>query len=65
MIEKIFDLGIKKQVTYQLHYTDYEPDSWTVPVLLTQERIVNFYPDFSLKAIKLNFSECDLILNLK
>ena len=65
MIEEMFALGIKKQVTYQLQYIDYKPDLWTAPVRLTRERIDKFYPDFSLNAIKLKFSEYDLILSFK
>lgn len=40
---------------YQLQYTEYTDDEWTVPVSLTKERIELIISDYSVKNIRLSF----------
>jgi hypothetical protein len=38
---------------FQLQYFDYEKDQWTVPVLLTASRAINFQNDASVKKVRI------------
>ena len=38
---------------YQLQYADYETDAWTIPVMLTKERLERILDDLSVTKIKL------------
>jgi hypothetical protein len=42
---------------YQLQYVDYINGTWTVPLLLTEDRINNFTNDNSLKCVKVTFTD--------
>ena len=41
---------------YELQYFDYVENQWTVPTLLTEERIEKIITDNSIKNIRLSFS---------
>ncbi len=46
----------QRAAKYELQYSDYSENQWTVPVLLTEERIERIVNDFSVKNIRLSFT---------
>ncbi len=40
---------------YELQFSDYKEGQWTVPSLLTEDRINRIVTDFSVKNIRLQF----------
>jgi hypothetical protein len=50
-MKELLLLAMKQGCKYQLQYSDYEPNQWTAPVLLTEERINQMLLDNSVKEI--------------
>jgi len=42
-----------RESKFQVQYTDYEQDQWTVPVLLTTTRAINLKNDNSIKNVRI------------
>lgn len=53
-IKAILEMCQHVNATYQVRYADYEKDQFTIPVILTPERIKLLTNDFSLYEIRIN-----------
>lgn len=53
------------KVKFQLRYVDYAEDTWTVPVILTEERADKFCQDMSVVQVKILTDKQEWILDLK
>ena len=47
---------LNRGAKYELQYIDYDENTWTAPVLLTEERIKQIVSDKSIKNVRLSFS---------
>ena len=52
-LEKLLRDAMSKESLHQLHFTDYEDNQWTVPVLLNEDRINRILNDNSINEIRL------------
>ena len=41
---------------YELQYVDYDKNTWTVPLLLTEASIKRFVNDYSLRCCRITFT---------
>ena len=52
-MEVILRDAVRRKATYQVQYADYDLDTWTAPVELTQNRMDKLLDDCSIRKIRL------------
>ena len=52
-MEDILRDAVKRKATYQVQFADYDLNTWTVPVELTQNRMDKLLDDCSIRKVRL------------
>lgn len=52
-LEEMLRTAMQNGATHQVRYSDYDENQWTVPVLLTDERIDRIINDLSVIEIRI------------
>lgn len=52
-LEEILRDAVRRQATYQVQFADYDLDTWTVPCILTQNRMDMLFTDASIRKVRL------------
>lgn len=52
-LEEILRDAVRRQVTYQVQFADYDLNTWTVPCILTQNRMDMLLTDASIRKVRL------------
>ena len=52
-MEEILKDAVRRQATYQIQFADYDLDTWTAPVQLTENRMEKLLDDGSIRKIRL------------
>ena len=52
-MEDILRDAVRRKATYQVQFADYDLNTWTIPVELTQNRMDKLLDDFSIRKVRL------------
>ena len=52
-MEEILRDGVRRKATYSVQYADYDLNTWTTPVELTQNRMDKLLDDGSIRKVRL------------
>lgn len=52
-MEEILKDAVRRQATYQIQFADYDLDTWTAPVQLTENRMEKLLDDGSIRKVRL------------
>jgi hypothetical protein len=54
-LEEILKDAVRRKATYQVQFADYDLNTWTTPVELTQNRMDKLLNDGSIRKVRLEF----------
>jgi len=54
-MQTLYQIGVEHLGSkHEVQYVDYEDNQWTVPCILTKERLDRLWNDYSVKAVRLS-----------